>query len=125
MDNMENIENMEQMENVNGQKNALQPECRTHRVGTVTCGLVLVLYGVLFLIRIAVPGLKYEIIFDLWPVTLIMLGVEILLSSTGKNQEKQKFIYDFPAVLIIVIMLFFAMIMAVIDAGMRHGGIWY
>lgn len=123
MDNIENTEHMER-ESVNEQKNAPQADYRTHRVGTVTCGLVLVMYGILFLLHTAVPMLNYEIIFELWPVILIVLGVEILLSSMGKNKEKQKFVYDFSAVLIIVIMLFFAMIMAVIDVGMRHGGIW-
>lgn len=118
------MENMEQMGSVNEQKNGPQVNYRTHRVGTVTCGLVLVLYGVLFLLRMAVPALNYEIIFDLWPVTLIILGVEILLSSMGKNQEKQKFVYDFPAVLIIIMMLFFAMIMAVMDFAIRNGGVW-
>lgn len=117
------MENMEQMGNANVQKKDPHDNCRTHRVGTVTCGLVLILYGVLFLLHMAVPALNYEIILRLWPVTLIILGVEILLSSMGKNQEKQKFVYDFPAVLIIMMMLFFAMIMAVMDYAMRNGGI--
>ena len=61
-----------------------------------------------------------RIIKELWPVVLVMLGVEILISSEGKNQDKQKFVYDFPAVLIIIAMLFFTMIMAVADICMTE-----
>lgn len=100
---------------------------RTHRVGTITCGLTLVIYGILFLIRMVFPfiHLNYKVIFDLWPLILVFLGIEILLSSTGKNRERQKFIYDFPAFLIVVMMMFFSMIMAAVDYGMWYGGIWY
>ena len=98
---------------------------RTHRVGTVTCGLTLVLYGILFLVRMVYPSLNYKVIFDLWPLILVILGIEILLSSSGKNKEQQKFIYDFPSFLIVVMMMFFSMIMAAVDYGMYYGGIWY
>lgn len=98
---------------------------RTHRVGTVTCGLVLILYGVLFLVRMALPSLSYRLIFDCWPIILIFLGVEILLGCIGKNAENRKFKYDFGSVLIILIMMLFAMIMAAVDYGMWYGGYYY
>ncbi|MCM1046908.1 MAG: DUF5668 domain-containing protein [Clostridiales bacterium] len=98
-----------------GQLSKKDSGCRTHRVGTITCGLVLIMYGVLFLLRMALPMLNYEIIFRLWPVILILLGVEILACSIGGKNEEKKFIYDFPAVLIIIMMLFIAMVMAVAD----------
>lgn len=85
---------------------------RTRRVGSFTCGLMLVLYGILFLIHIIQPKLDYYIIFELWPLILIFLGVEILASSTNKNQEKRKFVYDFWAVILVFIVAFFAMIMS-------------
>ncbi|MDE5866233.1 MAG: hypothetical protein K2H31_06510 [Lachnospiraceae bacterium] len=109
------MDNMEQREAANGHAYDEPENCRTHRVGTVTCGLVLILYGILFLVRLALPALDYRIIMELWPIVLVMLGVEILISSVGKNQDKQKFVYDFPAVLIIIVMLLFTMIMAVAD----------
>lgn len=99
--------------------------CHVHRVGTVTCGLVLILYGILFLIHTVIPRLDYYRIFSLWPVILIVLGGEILASCIPEKKEKQKFVYDFPAVLLIIIMMIFAFIMAAIEFGMRHGGVYY
>lgn len=101
------------------------PAGRTHRVGTVTCGLVLILYGILFLIHMVIPTLNYRLIFDCWPIVLIFLGVEILLGCIGKNAEKRNFKYDFGSVLLILVMMFFAMIMAAVDYGMRYGGFYY
>ena len=98
-----------------GQPSKKGAVCRTHRVGTITCGLVLIMYGVLFLLHMAFPMLNYEIIFRLWPVILILLGVEILVCSIGGRNEEKKFVYDFPAVLIIIMMLFMAMVMAAAD----------
>lgn len=104
---------------------AKEPSCRTHRVGTVTCGLVLILYGILFLVRMAMPAIDYRLIFDCWPIVLIFLGVEILLGSIGKNAEKRNFKYDFGSVLIILLMMLFSMIMAAVDYGMWYGGYYY
>ncbi|MBD5522750.1 MAG: DUF4097 domain-containing protein [Lachnospiraceae bacterium] len=88
---------------------------RTRRVGSFTCGMMLVLYGILFLIHIVQPKLDYSIIFELWPLILIFLGVEILASCTNKNQEKRKFVYDFWAVILVFVVAFFAMIMSVMN----------
>lgn len=90
---------------------------RTHRVGTITCGFMFVLYGVLFLLRMILPQLNYRILFDLWPVVLISLGVEILAGSTRKNQESRRIVYDFPAVLLVMFLTFFAVIMAALEYG--------
>lgn len=98
---------------------------RTHRVGTITCGLILILYGVLFLLRMALPFLNYSMIFELWPVVLILLGLEILIGCTGRRSEKRNFKYDFGSVLIILIMMGFSMIMAAVDYGMYWGGYYY
>ena len=88
---------------------------RTRRIGSFTCGLMLVLYGILFLVHIIQPKLNYSIIFELWPLILIFLGVEILVSCTNKNQEKGKFVYDFWAVILVFVVAFFAMIMSVMS----------
>ena len=56
-----------------------------HRVGTITAGITLVLTGVLFLVRLFFPFFDpYEVI-RFWPVLLIMLGIEVLLASSGKT----------------------------------------
>lgn len=92
---------------------------RTHRVGTITCGCMFVLYGVLFLLHTVLPQLNYRILFDLWPVILISLGVEILAGCTRKNQESGRIVYDFPAVLLVMFLTVFAVIMAAINYGMN------
>ncbi len=54
-------------------------EVRTHRVGSITLGSTLVLFGILFLVHLFVPVLTYEIIFHIWPCIFLLLGIEILL----------------------------------------------
>lgn len=92
------------------------------RVGSVTFGITLICYGVLFLVRIFVPVLQYHIIFQCWPVVFILLGVEILVENHKSRAQEQKIIYDYAAILMLAAMLFFAMIMAVIDYTMRYEG---
>ena len=117
-------ETMMDMPEMTGSKNPGEVT-RTHRIGTITCGLVLVLYGILFLLRMALPFLNYGMIFELWPVILIFLGLELLIGCTGRRSEKRNFKYDFGSVLIILIMMVFSMIMAAVDYGMSYGGYYY
>lgn len=93
---------------------------RTRRVGSVTFGLTLVLFGVLFLLHIVVPWLHYEFIFQFWPVVFVLLGIEILVENHRSGAENCRFIYDFPAILMLVILLLFAMIMAAAEFSMRY-----
>lgn len=93
---------------------------RTRRVGSVTFGLTLVLFGVLFLLHIVVPWLHYEFIFQFWPVVFVLLGIEILVENHRSGAENCRFVYDFPAILMLVILLLFAMIMAAAEFSMRY-----
>lgn len=93
---------------------------QTRRVGTVTFGITLVCYGILFLVHIFVPTVRYSFIFRCWPVIFILLGLEILVESHKCKSGEWKMIYDFPAVIMLGIMLFFAMIMAAIDFEMAY-----
>ena len=95
-------------------------ELRTRRVGSVTFGLTLILFGVLFLIHIAAPSLNYEMIFSFWPVVFVLLGIEILIENHRSNTRQYKFVYDFPAILMLAMMLLFAMVMAVVDYAMHY-----
>ena len=49
---------------------------QTRRVGSVTFGLTLICFGIMFLIHIVVPALRYDIIFRMWPIVFILLGIE-------------------------------------------------
>lgn len=84
---------------------------RTHRVGSVTTGISMVGFGVLLLLHSLFGMISYSIIFSLWPLMLIGLGFELLLS----NFLKRKIVYDKAAVFLLIIMTFFVMGMAVAD----------
>lgn len=101
---------------------------QTRRVGSVTFGITLICYGVLFLVHIFVPVLRYSIIFRCWPVIFILLGVEILVENRKCRSGEWKMVYDFPAVVMLGILLLFAMMMAVVDfelAYQTHGTVWF
>lgn len=86
---------------------------KMHRVGTVTLGIMLVVFGILFLIHMVIPTLRYEFIFKLWPIMLIALGVEVILANL--KSEKITFLYDKGAVLLMIIICFFSMTMATVE----------
>lgn len=98
---------------------------KTRRVGSVTFGLTLIVFGVLFLVHMAAPSLNYEMIFNCWPVIFVLLGTEILLENHKSNAAGYKFVYDFPAILMLVLMLFFAMLMAVVEYAMQYRTMWW
>ncbi len=98
---------------------------RIRRVGSVTFGLMLICYGVMFLVHIFVPNMTYSVIFRCWPLVFILLGVEILAENRGCKTDRDKIVYDFPAVLMLGIMLLFAMCMAVMDYAMEGGTIMW
>lgn len=98
---------------------------RVRRVGTVTFGTVLVAIGILFLIHLAFPAFHYYVVYRFWPIILIMLGIEVLLGSRQKSYEvlnrqgeiveQNKMVYDVPAILLMIVLVFFSMCMAMID----------
>ena len=90
---------------------------RTHKVGTLTLGIMLIFFGILFLVHLFGGLLSYRLIFDLWPVTFICLGGEVLLSLIPKTQ--QHFQLDGKAVVLLAVLLLFAMAMAGVDTCLR------
>ena len=96
------------------------------RVGTVTLGICLVVFGVLFLLHLFLTSIDYLLIFHLWPVILILLGGEILYYAVKAPEKHYR--YDFAAVFIIFLLVFFAMGMAGLDWVMTNAPkdwIWY
>lgn len=85
---------------------------KIHRTGTITFGLVLIIFGVLFLLHAVIPGLDYMMIFRMWPCILIMLGIEVLIANAKPNY---KFVYDKWAIVLLILLTFFAMGMAGIE----------
>lgn len=100
---------------------------QTHRIGTMTCGILLVMFGILFLINIFIPQMNYHMIFKLWPFIFIFLGLEVLAGNykafraeTAKEGSIQ-FIYDKAAIFLMICLSFFAMLMASVDYFIQFG----
>lgn len=89
----------------------------SRRIGTFTLGVCLLLFGILFLLHIFLPGLNYLLIFRLWPLVFILLGCELLLAS---RKASGQFKYDFAAVVLLLLLLLFAMGMAGFDYLLTH-----
>ena len=90
---------------------------RVHRVGTVTAGLMLVVFGALFLVHMFVRDISYQFILQLWPLVLICLGVELLISQT---QKQWKLIYDKGALFVMILMVTFSMGMAFVNMMLEY-----
>ena len=93
----------------------MENQIRTHRVGSITAGLSMIVFGVLFILHLFIGALDYTMIFRLWPLMIIGLGVELLIS----NYRSDQIIYDKPAVTLLFITTLFAMSMAGADMLMQ------
>ncbi|MBK5242010.1 hypothetical protein [Clostridium sp.] len=88
------------------------------RVGTFTTGIVLVMFGIMFLLRLIYPGINYLLISSLWPIILIILGIEIILAYLINKEDIMK--YDFGAIILIILVSFFAMGMGCMEYIITH-----
>jgi hypothetical protein len=88
------------------------------RVGTLTLGLMLVLFGLLFISRLFFPAVDYNFILMLWPLVLVSLGVEIIVAYIINKQEKLK--YDTAAIVLFFCISFFTAIMAGLEIAATH-----
>lgn len=96
---------------------------RIHKVGTITFGCVLVIFGILFSTHMFFPSLTYDFIFRLWPCILIFLGIEVLLSNI--KLKGICFIYDKASIFLLIVLTFFAMAMAWMDTMMQYKQIYW
>ena len=94
---------------------------RVHRVGTITVGMSMILFGVLLFLHTFFEMINYRIIFSLWPLILIGLGIELLLS----NFLEKTIVYDKTAVFLLVFMVFFVVAMAVVEVELETVGGYY
>lgn len=91
---------------------------RKHRVGTITLGIGMIGIGSLFLGHMIFPLISYAWVYKVWPVILIILGIEILLANSNKQKE---FIYDKTAIVLIALLVLFAIFLAIIGYGIESG----
>ena len=94
---------------------------RTHRVGAFTSGICMVGFGVLLLLHNQLGIMDYEMILGFWPLILIGMGVELLLS----NVMKSKIIYDKAAIVLLFVMVLFAMMLAGVDVFMEVSKVYW
>ena len=91
---------------------------KRRRVGTFTTGIVLVMFGIMFLLRLMYPSINYSIIASMWPLVLVILGVEIILACFMKKEEIMK--YDFAGIFILITLSIFAMGMGCMEYIITH-----
>ena len=89
---------------------------RTHRVGVITAGASLVGFGIVFLLQ-QFMSFDFVFIIKFWPLILISLGVEVIVSSF---MEEGTYKYDKGAIAIIILMMGFAFLMAGATEIMRY-----
>lgn len=88
------------------------------RVGTFTTGIILIMFGIMFLVRIIFPSINYLMISSMWPLILIILGIEIIVAYLLNKEEIMK--YDFGAIVLIILVSFFAMGMGGMEYIINH-----
>ena len=76
---------------------------RTHRVGAFTSGICMIGFGLMLLLHNLLDVMDYEMILGLWPLILIGMGIELLLS----NIFKSKIVYDKAAIVLLFVMALF------------------
>lgn len=91
---------------------------KTRRVGTITLGSILILFGVLYLSHLFLPAISYLWIVKLWPLILIAMGIEILYSYFTKKEEK--LCYDTAAIWILILLSVYALAMGFFDFTIRY-----
>lgn len=91
-------------------------QSRVHRVGSITAGISLISFGIIFLLRIFTDALSYQTVFKFWPAIIIGIGVEILAAIAKRTEIK----YDKGAVWLMAIMMVFATGMAIASEVMMH-----
>ena len=96
---------------------------KTRRVGSLTCGIVLVLVGVLCLVHIFWPALRYEYILRGWPIILILVGIEMLLANAFPSEDME-IKYDAAAIVLVFILVIFAVCMGFVEYVVENYG-WY
>lgn len=88
------------------------------RVWTFTTGIVLLMFGIMVLLKLIFPSISYLAIVSMWPVVLILLGIEIIVAYVINKEEIMK--YDFAAIFLVIALSFFAMCMGGMEYLLTH-----
>ena len=88
---------------------------RTHRVGAFTSGFCMVGFGVMLLLHNLFDMMDYEMILGMWPLIVIGMGIELLLS----NVFKSRIVYDKAAIALLFVMTLLVLTLAGVDVGLE------
>lgn len=89
---------------------------RTRRVGSITCGSMMIIFGILFLVHMIYPALSLGFVLKLWPMILIALGAEMIIVNLNSSSEKSEVLkYDKGAIFITILLFCFAMVMGFVE----------
>lgn len=94
---------------------------KNRRVGTLTAGASMIIFGILFLLRLAIPAMTLRLIASLWPLVLIFLGIEMIIAYVRNKEGQMR--YDFGSVVLIVVLAVFTGFMAVAQMAIENG-VW-
>jgi len=82
---------------------------KSRKIGVLTLGVALVAFGALFLARVFAPWFDYARVLQFWPVVLILLGVEVLVSALlPKKEGEPSFKLDAVSIILLFAVLFLA-----------------
>lgn len=88
------------------------------RVGTFSAGLIFIVTGIVYLLKIFIPAISLNFIASLWPIILILIGTEILISYIYNKESVMK--YDAGAIILIIVISLFAMSMGGMEYVINH-----
>ncbi|MCI9492413.1 MAG: hypothetical protein HFH42_04690 [Lachnospiraceae bacterium] len=94
---------------------------RVRRVGSVTCGILMIFFGILFMVHMFYPPLSLGVIMKLWPLILISLGGEMVASNIRQGEGGDEILkYDKGAILLVLLLACFAVGMGVLEYCMEY-----
>lgn len=97
------------------EKESRKRTIRIHRVGSFTSGCSMVVFGIMLLLHNLLDIMDYGMILGLWPLILIGMGIELLLSNVFKN----RILYDKAAIVLLFVMTLLVMLLAAGSAMME------
>lgn len=99
---------------------------RVRRVGSITCGMLMIVFGGLFMVHMFYPALSLALIMKLWPLILIALGSEMLISNIRRGDGQEEVLkYDGGAIFLVFLLTCFAVAMGMIEWFMSYAASMY
>lgn len=91
---------------------------KTNKVGILTLGLTLIVFGFLFLLHTLAIPISYEFIVRLWPIMFLLLGGEILFHYFHNKNESLSL--DIGSFILFFFLGGFTVVMAIGEMAMEY-----